>query len=147
MAARGALLLGDTAKADAYAADVRKRCADLIASGRKLKTDHDTEIALGAAIEVTAQRLEATKGANAATDYVRGELAKIDGPVALVSRLNKRINMLAMAGTSAPELAIEDFVGNRPATLSPRSAASPCCCSCGPKGAATAARRRRRWRK
>jgi thiol-disulfide isomerase/thioredoxin len=115
--ARGALLLGDTAKADAYAADVRKRCADLLASGRKLKTDHDTETALGAAIEVAAQRLESTKGAGAAADYVRGELTKIDGPVALVSRLNKRINMLTMSGSAAPELSVEDFVGARPPTL------------------------------
>ena len=96
---------------------MRNDVADLIAGGRKLKTDHDTEIAFGAAIEVTAQRLEVTKGASAAADYVRGELVTIDGPVALVSRLNKRINMFAMTGTKAPELAIEDYVGNRPPTL------------------------------
>jgi cytochrome c biogenesis protein CcmG/thiol:disulfide interchange protein DsbE len=37
--------------------------------------------------------------------------------VALRSRLNKRINMLTLEGSAAPELAIEDFIGDPPPTL------------------------------
>ena len=115
--ARGALLTGDGEKADRYAADVRARCADSLAHGTDLSKSHDVEIALGAAIEVAAQRLERTKNKEAAASYVRAELARWGGPVAFRSRLNKRLNMLTLTGAPAPELAIEDFVGDRPPTL------------------------------
>jgi thiol-disulfide isomerase/thioredoxin len=115
--ARGALLAGDGEKADRYAADVRARCADSVAHGSDLSKSHDVEIALGAAIEVAAQRLERTKDTKAAASYVREELARWGGPVAFRSRLNKRLNMLTLTGTPAPELAIEDFVGDPPPTL------------------------------
>ena len=110
--ARGALLLGENEKADRYAADVRTRVADSLAKGVDLEKSHDTEIALGAALEVTAQRLERTKGPRAATDFLRAELAKIRGPVSLRSRLQKRINMITLTGARAPEIAVEDFLGD-----------------------------------
>ena len=115
--ARGALLVGDVEKADRYAAEVRKRCADSLAHGADLEKSHNVEIALGAAIEVTAQRLAQTRGRQAAESYVRSELAQIKGPVPLRCRLNKRINMLTMTGTAAPELAVEDFLGAPPPSL------------------------------
>lgn len=115
--ARGALLLGDGEKADRYAAEVLARCADSLARGVDLAKSHDVEIALGAAIEVAAQRLEGTKGAAAAARFVREELGRAKGPVAFRSRLQKRLNMLTMTGTAAPELAIEDYVGPPPPTL------------------------------
>lgn len=115
--ARGALLLGEGAKADRYAAEVRTRCADSLTRGVDLTRHHDVEIALGAAIEVSAQRLEQTRGPNAAIRFLRDELARHQGPVAFRSRLQKRLNMLAMAGTAAPEIAIEDYVGTPPPTL------------------------------
>ena len=115
--ARGALLVGEGEKADRYAADVRARCADSLAHGTDLAKSHDVEIALGAAIEVAAQRLERVKGKEAAATYVRAELAKWGGPVAFRSRLNKRLNMLTLTGEPAPELVAEDFVGNPPPTL------------------------------
>ena len=61
--------------------------------------------------------LERSQNARKAADFVRGELARIKGPVSLVSRLNKRIDMLSMAGAPAPELAVEDFVGDPPPPL------------------------------
>lgn len=115
--ARGALLVGDLEKAGRYAADVRTRCADRMAHGADPKTDHDLEIALGAAIEVEAQRIERASGARKAVEYVRRELAGISGPVALRTRLNKRIDLLSLAGSPAPELLIEDFIGDPPPTL------------------------------
>jgi cytochrome c biogenesis protein CcmG/thiol:disulfide interchange protein DsbE len=115
--ARGALLLGDLEKAKRYAADVRARSADALARGATLEKDHVLEIALGAAIEVEAQLIDRRSGPRKAAEYLRGELAAIRGPVALRSRLNKRLNMLTLTGSAAPELAIEDFIGDQPPTL------------------------------
>lgn len=115
--ARGALLTGDLAKADRYVADVRARCADSLARGVELEKSRAVESALGAAIEVQAQLIERRKGAKPAGEFVRQELAKIRGPVALRSRLNKRLNLLALEGHAAPELKVDDFLGDAPATL------------------------------
>lgn len=115
--ARGALLLGDMDKAGSYARQVRDDCARRLANGDTLERNHDLEIALGAAIETDAQRLERTKGKQAAAELVRADLARTTGPTALLSRLHKRLNMLTMEGTAAPEWLTEDFVGEPPATL------------------------------
>ena len=115
--ARGALLVGDGEKADRYAAAARARCADSVAHGTDLAKNQDIEIALGAAIEVAAQRLALARGKQAAATYLRAELATFKGPVSFRSRLNKRLNMLTLVGSPAPELAMEDFVGDPPPTL------------------------------
>jgi thiol-disulfide isomerase/thioredoxin len=116
--ARGALLLGEEEKAKRYAAEVRGRVADATAKGAKLEEDHALEIAAGTAIEVEAQLLERQAGPRKAAEFVRGELAKTPGPVALRARLNKRIDMMTLAGRAAPELVIEDFTGDaRPPSL------------------------------
>ena len=116
--ARGALLLGETDKAKRYAEDVRATCAKKIAGGADLAKDHDLEIALGAAIEVKAQLIEQTRGPKAATDYVRGELSELKGaPVAFRSRLNKRIDLMTLVGQPAPELTVDDWLGEKPSTF------------------------------
>jgi len=115
--ARGAWLTGDPAKAARYAAQVREACAKRLAAGAKLATDHDVENALGAAIEVEAQQLERTRGRKAAAAYVREQLAANPGPTAFLSRLHRQLDLLTLAGSPAPELAIEDWVGDRPPTL------------------------------
>lgn len=116
--ARGALLVDDLEKARHYVAEVRNRCADSLAHGATLEKNHDLEIALGAAIEVEAQRLSKILGDAAAVAYLKGEIATHPGPpVAFRSRLYKRLNMLAMVGEPAPEIVTEDFVGARPPTL------------------------------
>lgn len=115
--ARGALLLGDQDKAKRYAADVRVHCSASIAKGIRLDQDDDLAIALGAAIETDAQRVAREQGVPAATALVKSDLDRIDGPVSLRSRLYKRMNMLSMAGTRAPELALEDWIGAKPPTL------------------------------
>lgn len=116
--ARGALLLGETDKAKRYADDVRAICGKKIAAGADFEKDHDLEIALGAAIEVQAQLIEKSRGAKAACDYVRGELTRLNSaPVAFRSRLNKRIDMMSMVGQTAPELVVDDWLGEKPQTL------------------------------
>ena len=115
--ARGALLVGDLDKAKRYAADARARCAKEIAAGDGPAKDHNVEIALGAAIEVEAERLQRTQDAKTAIAYVRGELTKLDGPVALLARLNKRIDLMTLTGHPAPELAVEDSLGGSPPSI------------------------------
>src|SRR6185503_15141528 len=69
--ARAALVLGDMEKAERYAKQVRDDCARRLAKGDTLENNHDLEIALGAAIETDAQRLERTKGKKAAAEMMR----------------------------------------------------------------------------
>src|SRR5262245_42922568 len=73
--ARGAILLGDTTKAEYYAARVRSACAERMKGGADLEKDGDLEIAYGAAIEVETQRLAKTRGDKEAILYLQGELA------------------------------------------------------------------------
>jgi thiol-disulfide isomerase/thioredoxin len=116
--ARGALLVGDTAKAELYTAQVRENCAARMARGAELDKDPDIEIAYGAAVEVKAQLLELARGPDHAAEYIQSELALVKSPVSLVSRLYKRLNVLTLADKPAPELEIEDFIGAVPPTLS-----------------------------
>jgi len=115
--ARGAFLLGDMEKAERYAKQVREACALRLAKGDTLEKNHDLEIALGAAIETDAQRLERTKGKKAAAQLMRDEIARHASPPTLAMRLHKRLNMLTLEGTPAPEWVTEDFVGEPPPAL------------------------------
>ena len=115
--ARGALLVGDTGKAEYYVSQVRAHCADRIRGGADPSKDRELEIALGAAIEVKTQLLERSLDANEAAEYLRRELATVKSPTSLVSRLYKRLNILTLSGTTAPELVVEDFIGHSPPTL------------------------------
>jgi thiol-disulfide isomerase/thioredoxin len=116
--ARGALLTGDTSKAKRYVSQVRSACADRIARGGELTGDRDLEIAYGAAIEVNAQLLEGTQGVTQAAEYLRTELAVVNAPASLVSRLYKRLNILTLTGQPAPDIIVEDFIGASPPVLS-----------------------------
>lgn len=109
--ARGALLVGDLDKAGRYAAQAHAVCVARIEKGAKLDEDHDVEGALGAAIEVEAQRLERTRGRAAAVTYVQHELTALPlgsdggpGSRPLRSRLHKRLALLTFEGKPAPEL-------------------------------------------
>jgi len=115
--ARGAFLLGDMDKAERYAKQVRDACAQRMASGAKLDADHDLEIALGAAIETDAQRLQRAKGKKVAARLLHDELARYPGPPTLLMRLHKRLDMLTLEGAPAPEWVTEDFVGEPPPAL------------------------------
>lgn len=110
--ARGAMLVGDTARARVLAADVRARCAERLAAGADLTKDSDLELALGAAIEVEAQWLERVRSRRAACDLLRAELARWPGPSAFRSRLHKRLDLMTLPGSAAPELVVEDRIGD-----------------------------------
>ncbi len=114
--ARGALLVGDTAKARRYAADVRRKCIarpDTL----PLEKNHDVEGPLGAAIEVQAQLMQRSHGTRAAAAFLRAELAATPKPPAFASRLHKRLNMLELVGRPAPEIATEGHLGDPPPSL------------------------------
>lgn len=115
--ARGALLLGDLPKAQAYAADVRARSLKLLGASRDIATAPDIETPLGAAIEVEAQRLERTRGKRAAVDYLRGEITGFEGPASFRARLHKRLAMLTWTGAPAPEIVPERTLGEGAGTL------------------------------
>ena len=115
--ARGALLLGDEARAAGYVAETRRRCDARIARGVRPEQDDSLEIALGAAIEVEAQLRARTKGKADATRFLDGELARTPAPVALRSRIMKRRNLIALEGRAAPEWVAEDHAGAAPPTL------------------------------
>jgi thiol-disulfide isomerase/thioredoxin len=115
--ARGALLLGEYDRAGRYVAEVRRRCDARLSRGAHLDADDSLETALGAVIEVEAQLRARDEGKSSAARFLRDELAKVPGPVALRSRINKRLNMLTLAGTAAPELVVEDYVGDVPPSL------------------------------
>ncbi len=115
--ARGALLLGEPVKAQRYATEVREKSAQRIAAGADITKDHDLEYALGSAIEVEAQLIERKQGARKATAFVRAELTRQQKPASLRTRLHKRLAMLSLEGSPAPEIVAEDFVGDPPPTL------------------------------
>lgn len=114
--ARGALLLGDTAKARRYAAEVRRSSLKALDT-LGLEKNRDAEGPLGAAIEVEAQLIERQRGARAAAAFMRSEIAAHGGPPAFASRLHKRLNLLELVGQPAPEIASEGHLGDPPPTL------------------------------
>lgn len=116
--ARGALMLGTPEQAERYADSTLFYVDERLASGKKLADDGDSELALGAAIEVKAQLLARRKGAAAAAEFVRAHIARFpDAPLSFRARLHKRANMLALAGSPAPELVAGDVLRGPAPTL------------------------------
>jgi thiol-disulfide isomerase/thioredoxin len=115
--ARGALLLGEDAKAAAYVAETRRRTDARIARGVQVDQDDSLEIALGAAIEVEAQLRARSKGRADAVRFLDAEFARTPAPVALRSRIMKRRNLLALEGKPAPAWTADDHAGAPPPTL------------------------------
>ena len=115
--ARGALLLREPVKAKRYSGDVRQIVTERIGKGTDLEKDGDLEYALGSVLEVEAQLIERASGTAKAVAFVRGELARWPRPMALQMRLQKRLDLLTLTGSPAPEWVVEDFVGAAPPTL------------------------------
>ena len=117
--ARGAYLLGEFDRAEEYVAEVRRRCDARMARGVRPDQDDSLEIALGAAIEVEAQLLARERGKGDAVRFLQGELDRHAGlPVALRSRIRKRMNLIDLEGKKAPEWVAETHAGATPPTLS-----------------------------
>jgi thiol-disulfide isomerase/thioredoxin len=115
--ARGALLLGEPDRAGTYVSQVRQRCDARMDRGVRPEQDDSLEIALGAAIEVEGQLRARSKGRGDAVRFLRGELARYPAPIALRSRIQKRIHLIELEGRKAPAWTAERHAGATPPTL------------------------------
>ncbi len=107
--ARGAALMHDWKTADRYSSLTRELCGH--------PTDPDLIYALGSAIEVHAQVLDAQGSRKAATAFLDDQLKLFsDAAVSFRSRLYKRRNMIALPGQPAPIFPTELTKG-KPAIL------------------------------
>jgi thiol-disulfide isomerase/thioredoxin len=99
--ARGAALLRNWPAAERYSALTRELCAH--------STDPDLIYALGSAIEVHAQVLEARGAKQQAAAFLDDQLKLYtEAPLAFRSRLYKRRNLIALVGQPAPAFIADD---------------------------------------
>ncbi|HEV8041826.1 MAG TPA: TlpA disulfide reductase family protein [Bryobacteraceae bacterium] len=112
---RGALGAKQLDKADAYAKETHRLALEELKK-RPLDAEAYLPIALGAAIEVEAQVLNARGERSAAVTYLRAELAKYQA-TSIRTRIQKNINLLSLEGKAAPPLDEHEFLGAKPATL------------------------------
>jgi thiol-disulfide isomerase/thioredoxin len=99
--ARGAALARDWPAAEHYSALTRELCGH--------PTDPDLLYALGSAIEVHAQVLEAQGAKQEASVFLDDQLkAYAQAPVSFRSRLYKRRNLIALVGQPAPAFIADD---------------------------------------
>ncbi|MGA3025802.1 MAG: glycosyltransferase [Bryobacteraceae bacterium] len=81
-----------------------------------IDADHHYQIALGAAIEVRAQVMNARGDKREALAFLRDELAQYR-ETPLGARIQKNINLLDLVGKPAPPLAVSAFLGAKPPEL------------------------------
>jgi thiol-disulfide isomerase/thioredoxin len=115
--ARGAASNSQWDQAAAYATETRRLSEQLLTTGkRKLDAEPHLPAALGAAYEVLAQGL-AEKGLHAkAVGLLRSALARY-GNTSIRARLQKNLNLLALAGQTAPPLQVAQYLGPKPPVL------------------------------
>jgi thiol-disulfide isomerase/thioredoxin len=110
--ARGAALMHDWTTAEHYSAIVREMAAHA--------ADSDLLYALGSALEVHAQVLDAQGKKQEAADFIDSQLKlHADAPVSFRCRLYKRRNLIALAGQPAPAIAADDGSAWKPANGKP----------------------------
>ena len=112
---RAAFETGDYNHADSYAAEARG-LTDQILRSRKLASDPNLPIALGAAIEVHAGVLASRGERSEAILYLRQQL-RLLGTTPVAERIQKNINLLSLEGKPAPPIQSADFLGARPPAL------------------------------
>ncbi len=113
--ARASLQSNQLDRAQTYARQTESLSRQLLAK-RPLDAEPHLPIALGAAIEVQAQVL-ATRGEPAqAVALLRHNLVAYRN-TSIHDRLQKNLNLLALAGQPAPALTITPYLGPKPVTL------------------------------
>jgi len=113
--ARGALAQKKYEQAAKHAAETKKQVLARTDAAR-LDAEPRLPIALGAAIEVQGQVLDATEGRSSAVAYLRGELEHYKG-TSIRTRIQKNLNLLSLEGKTAPRLQSIQFPANRPVLL------------------------------
>lgn len=113
--ARGALARKQYDLAAKYAAETRKQVLARTTAA-KLDTDPHMPIALGAAIEVQGQVLDATEGKSSAVTYLQSELSRYRN-TSIRTRIQKSLNLLSLEGKPAPKLQGVQLPASRPVLL------------------------------
>ncbi|MCX7605548.1 MAG: thioredoxin domain-containing protein [Bryobacteraceae bacterium] len=107
--ARGLLAARRYDEAEREAARVREMALELLAS-RRLDEDRALPIALGAAIEVHAQALDARGQKAEAVAFLEEEIRRWQG-TSIVTRLRKNLNLVSLVGRPALPLAVAESLG------------------------------------
>ncbi|MGC2258509.1 MAG: redoxin domain-containing protein [Candidatus Sulfotelmatobacter sp.] len=113
--ARAALIARDYDQAAAYAKETKTLALEQL-KHRPLDTEPHLATALGAAIEVQAQTLEA-RGQRAQAVAVLRTALQTYRNTSIQARLQKNLNLLSFEGRPAPPLRIEQFMGSKPPSL------------------------------
>ena len=106
---------GKLDEAERYASETYKLCMTSRAR-HGIENDHHYQTALGAAIEVRAQAMNARGDKREAIGFLRDELAAWKQPE-LHERIQKNINLLDLVGKPAPPLSVATYLGARPPAL------------------------------
>jgi thiol-disulfide isomerase/thioredoxin len=113
--ARASLVSDRLDQAENYAKQTEKLSRQLLLK-RRLDAEPHLPIALGAALEVQAQVLAARGQQSQAVALLRRGLATYRN-TSICARLRKNLNLLGLAGQTAPPLKITQYLGPRPVTL------------------------------
>jgi thiol-disulfide isomerase/thioredoxin len=114
--ARAKLTLKQTVAAESYARQVEQLCRQQLQQ-RAMDAEPRLPLALGAAIEVQAQARAAGGDRSGALAFLRGALREF-GKTSLQARLQKNLNLLTLEGRPAPPLAVAQYLGPKPPSLS-----------------------------
>ncbi len=113
--ARAALNARDYDQASAYAKETKTLALEQL-KHRSLDAEPHLPTALGAAIEVQAQTLEAMGKKTQAVAVLQAALLTYRG-TSIAARLQKNLNLLSFEGRPAPALRADQFLGSKPPTL------------------------------
>jgi thiol-disulfide isomerase/thioredoxin len=114
--ARGYLNAKRYEEAEREAAATRAMALELLEK-RKLDEERALPIALGAAIEVQAQVLNARGQKSEAVAMLEDELRRWRG-TSIAARLRKNLNLISLVGRPAPALIVKESIGGRVPALS-----------------------------
>ena len=113
--ARAALASKQLDQAEQYAKKTRSLSTQLLAH-EKLDSDPHLSTAVGAAIEVEAQVLNARGHHAEAVAFLRRNIATY-GDTSIKARLEKNLNLLSLTGQTAPPLNETHYLGPKPTSL------------------------------
>jgi thiol-disulfide isomerase/thioredoxin len=112
---RGALAANQLDKAESYAEQTQQLVQQEL-KVHPLDTEQHLPLALGAAIEIESQVMNARGERAQALAYLRKELA-LYRATSIRARIQKNINLLDLVGKPAPALDEREFLGPKPPTL------------------------------
>ncbi|MGA8151506.1 MAG: TlpA disulfide reductase family protein [Terriglobales bacterium] len=113
--ARASLFAQQLDQAGTYAKQIESASRQLL-QHRTLDAEPHLPMALGAALEVKAQVLQA-RGQNAQAAAVLRTALATYGNTSIRARLQKNLNLLGLIGQPAPPLSVAEYLGTRPTPL------------------------------